>query len=220
MARAARVVVPGMPHHVTQRGNRRARVFVRPGDMDSYMGALSDSARQHGLDIWAYCLMSNHIHLVAVPAREDAMAIVLRDVHSAYAQEFNRREGFSGHLWQGRYYSCVLDERHLWAAVRYVERNPVRAGIVARAEEYPWSSARAHCGLQEDRLLAPGLPLLDQVRDWRGWLGEEDVSREAEAIRRCTRAGSPCGGEAFIEGLERKLGVPLRPRQLGRKKSA
>jgi REP element-mobilizing transposase RayT len=147
MSRVARIVVPGYPHHVTQRGNRRADVFETDDDRHAYLRFLKKYGERHGLDIWAYCLMTNHIHLVAVPEREESLARALRDAHTVYAMRFNTRTQMSGHVWQGRFYSCVLDESHLWAAVRYVERNPVRAGMVDRAEDHPWSSARAHCGL-------------------------------------------------------------------------
>jgi len=139
--------VPGYPHHVTQRGNRRADVFETEDDRHAYLRFLKKYGQRHGLDIWAYCLMTNHIHLVAVPEREESLARALRDAHTVYAMRVNTRTQQSGHVWQGRFYSCVLDEWHLWAAVRYVERNPVRAGMVDRAEDHPWSSARAHCGL-------------------------------------------------------------------------
>ena len=142
MPRIARVVVPGMPHHVTQRGNRRANVFFDDGDRRRYLLLLEDYARKYGLSVWAYCLMSNHVHFVAVPASEDALGRSFRDSHQAYSSWLNRRLGESGHLWQGRFFSSVLDDAHLWACVRYVERNPVRAGLIARAEDWPWPACR------------------------------------------------------------------------------
>lgn len=146
MSRVARIVVPGFAHHVTQRGNRRADVFETDEDRHAYLRFLTQYADKHGLSVWAYCLMTNHVHLVVVPEREDSLAKALRDAHTVYAMRFNTRTRLSGHVWQGRFYSCPMDETHLWTAVRYVERNPVRAGLVSRAEDYPWSSAPAHCG--------------------------------------------------------------------------
>ena len=130
MSRVARVVVPGFPHHVTQRGNRRADVFETDGDREAYLRFLKQYADRHGLAVWAYCLMTNHIHLVVVPVREESLGLALRDTHTVYAMHFNTRTKLSGHVWQGRFHSCPLDESHMWASVRYVERNP----------QNPWSS--------------------------------------------------------------------------------
>lgn len=130
MSRIARIVVPGFAHHVTQRGNRRADVFETDDDRHAYLRFLKQYADKHGLAVWAFCLMTNHVHLVVVPEREDSLAKALRDAHTVYAMRFNTRTRLSGHVWQGRFYSCPMDESHLWAAVRYVERNPVRAGTV------------------------------------------------------------------------------------------
>ena len=124
-----------MPHHVTQRGNRRANVFFEESDPRRYLLLLEDYARKYALEIWAYCLMTNHVHFVAVPTSAESLARSFRDSHQAYASWLNRRLGESGHLWQGRFYSTVLDDAHLWAAVRYVERNPVRAALVAHAAD-------------------------------------------------------------------------------------
>ncbi len=146
MSRVARIVVPGFPHHVTQRGNRRADVFEVDADYEAYLRFLKEYADRRGLAIWAYCLMTNHVHLVVVPEREESLGQALRDTHTVYAMHFNGRTDLSGHVWQGRFFSSPLDETYLWAAVRYVERNPVRAGMVERAEAYRWSSAQAHCG--------------------------------------------------------------------------
>ncbi|HOD84385.1 MAG: Transposase IS200 like protein [Planctomycetes bacterium ADurb.Bin126] len=219
MARLARVVVPGCPHHVTQRGNRRYDVFWDPRDRDKYETCLLEYARKYGLDIWAYCWMTNHVHLVAVPHREESLAQTLRDTHTAYTSYANRRMKESGHLWQGRFFSTPLDEGHLWSAVRYVERNPVRAGLVARAEDYPWSSAAAHCGRRRDGLLSPAFPPPDwtaMIPDWSAWLGDENPT-ETAAIRRNTHTGRPCGTTAFIRKLESLLGRLLLPQKAGRK---
>ncbi|MCK5863023.1 MAG: transposase, partial [Candidatus Hydrogenedentes bacterium] len=147
MSRVARIVVPGFAHHITQRGNREMDVFEKSDDHLVYLRFLKRYAEKYGLSIYAYCLMANHVHLVAVPGDERALGKALRDAHTVYAMHFNTRTAISGHVWQGRFSSCPLDEQHLWAAVRHVERNPVAAGIVERAEQYRWSSAAAHCGL-------------------------------------------------------------------------
>ncbi len=147
MPRVARVVVPDCPHHVTQRGNRRTRIFKDEEDWRTYVAFLKKYAEKHELGIWAYCLMMNHVHFVAVPRSPTSLSGTFRDAHAAYAQRFNREWGHSGHVFQGRFFSCPMDDPYMWATVRYIERNPVRARIVKRAEDYEWSSAAAHCGL-------------------------------------------------------------------------
>lgn len=214
MARIARIVAPGVPHHVTQRGNRQADVFLSAEDYGAYVAILGAAARRRGMDIWAYCLMANHVHLVVVPQTPMALAYALRDAHTLYALRLNRQLGTSGHVWQGRFFSSVLDETHLWAAVRYVERNPVRLGSVACAEEYAWSSAAAHCGLRHDPLLSPGFPPPGVVANWADWLCSEEPGT-SETIRRQTHTGRPCGPTRFVKTLEGLLGRQIRPRKRG-----
>jgi putative transposase len=219
MSRVARVVVPGFPHHVTQRGNRRADVFADDDDRKFYLALLRTYAIKHGVDFWAYCLMPNHVHFIAVPSSEGALGAVFHDTHSVYTLHFNRRSGLSGHVFQGRFYSTALDDDHLWAAVRYVERNPVRAGIVDHAPDYRWSSAPAHCNSVTDRLLAGDFPPSGTIEDWSTWLrsDEEDTS---QSIRQATRIGRPCGSADFIAQVEKKLGRSLTPKKRGRRPRA
>jgi putative transposase len=207
-----------MPHHVTQRGNRGIAVFRDERDRQVYLSMLGRYASRRGLDIWAYCLMDNHIHLIAVPHTRESLALALRDAHTAYAAWANRQQGATGHLWQGRFFSCVMDETHLWAAVRYIERNPVRASLIERAQDYQWSSAAAHCGLRQDPLISPELPAYGVVRDWGAWLADEDEAVSME-IRRQTHTGRPCGSQSFIERIETLLGRSVRPKRRGRKKN-
>jgi len=159
--------------------------------------------------------MSNHVHLVAVPENAASPARTFRHAHQAYAAWFNRKTRASGHLWQGRFFSCVLDDAHLWSAVRYVERNPVRAGLVDRAEQYPWSSAAAHCGLRQAALLSK-IAMPWPVANWSAYLLEEDEA-DVERIRQRTRTGRPCGATGFVEHLEATLGRVLHPRKRGPK---
>jgi putative transposase len=216
MARLARIVAPDMPHHITQRGNRRMEVFFAEEDRQVYLELLRKYARRHRLAVYAYCLMTNHVHMVAVPSTEVAMAYTLRDTHSVYASYVNRRDGSSGHLWQGRFFSSVLEEPHLWAAVRYVERNPVRAGLVPQAADYPWSSAAAHVGGTADPVLSPDFPPIGAIADWGAWLQAEDESASTY-LRRQTHVGRPCGAEPFLSRLEEMLQRPVRPLPRGRK---
>jgi putative transposase len=219
MPRIARTVSAGVPHHVTQRGNRREPVFFRDDDRVLYLDWLAAYGRRHGVDILAYCLMDNHVHLVGVPAREDSLERALRPLHMRDAQAVNRRHGWSGHLWQGRFFPSPLDEAHLWAAVRYVERNPVRAGIVSRAEDYPWSSAAGHCGLRHDPVVSASTAwegVFAGVSDWSAWLSEPDQTAALRRLRHHARKNLPCGSEIFIERLEAIAGRPLRAKPPGR----
>lgn len=222
MPRIARFVCPGAPHHVTQRGNRRGRVFFSDADYRIYLTWLGHYATRHGLDVLAYCLMTNHIHLVVAPATKDSMQLTFRQLHTRYALRVNRSKDWKGHVWQGRYFASALDDAHFWSAMRYVEQNPVRAGMVARAEEYPWSSAQAHCGLRQDALLSAKSHWLKQfkgVGDWSAWLADSGNDEEnLRRLRRHASAGLPCGSEQFIELLEAGAGRSLHYR--GRSKIA
>jgi putative transposase len=165
----ARVVVPGFPHHVTQRGNRRQRTFFSESDYRVYRTLLAQSCAADGTEVWAYCLMPNHVHLVMVPSTEDGLRSALGEAHRRYTRRVNFREGWRGHLWQERFHSFPMDERHLQAAVRYVELNPVAGGLCARAELWPWSSAGAHLHGRDDDLVRVQ-PMLDRIGDWRAYL--------------------------------------------------
>lgn len=170
---------------------------------------------RYGVQIWAYCLMDNHVHFIAVPARPESLAKVFGETHLRYTQRVNKREGWTGFLWQGRFSSFPLDERHLYAAIRYVERNPVEAGLVARAEEYPWSSARAHVGrVSDDSILTPHA-LQEEIKDWAAFLRSED-DQMRETLEEHTRSGLPFGEQSFLQGLELQLGRPLQKRTPGR----
>ncbi len=212
-----------MPHHITQRGNRREDVFFTDADRQAYLQWLKGYAQKCKVDILAYCLMTNHVHLIAVPTTEAGLHQVFKPLHMRYAQRINRAQGWKGHLWQGRFFSSPLDETYLWAAIRYVERNPVRAKLLRKAESYPWSSAAAHCGLKQDALLTAKPYWRDQfagIGDWSAWLAEGDEPTQLEVLRRNVETGLPCGSEKFIDKLEKKTGRVLRHRPRGRPKQA
>jgi putative transposase len=160
--------------------------------------------------------MNNHVHLVAVPRKEDSLSRAIGEAHRRYTRMVNSRQGVRGYLFQGRFFSCPLDDRYLLAAVRYVERNPVRAGLVKRAWEYPWSSARFHVGLRRRDCLVEDPDLLGLVDDWRSFLRSDD--EDADRVRQRTRTGRPCGASAFVKRLERRTGRRLAPRRPGRPK--
>ncbi len=209
MARLARVVVPGLPHHVTQRGNRRQPVFFREEDYQTYLRLLKTQAARWGLDIWAYCLMTNHVHLIVVPSRESSLTRGIAETHRRYTRHINFREGWRGYLWQGRFASVPLDESYLLAAMRYVERNPIAAGLVKAPEAYPWSSAKAHVLRQADPVLAPCF-LTDQILDWRAFLASADPVDRTSDLEHAMRTGRPCGDEPFLSRLEVLLNRRLK----------
>lgn len=222
MPRRGRVVFPGVPHHVTQRGNHRERVFFVSGDPAAYLTLLHAYSRRYGLQVLAYCLMPNHIHLIVVPTNLDCMHRVLRAVHSQYAQRVNRMRRITGHLWQGRYGSSAMDVNHFLNAIRYVELNPVHAGLVARAEEFAWSSAAAHCGRRFDPVLEPAhrSSLLSGIANWSRWLAEGIPEDFPGHLQDCVRRNLPCGSEEFVAGLEKsaRRDLQLKPRGGQRKK--
>ena len=218
VARLARVVAVDVAHHVTQRGNARQFVLDTDADRAVYVGLLREQAALHGLSLLGYCLMSNHVHLVATPHKADGLARALKQAHGRYATYWNASHRSSGHVWQGRYYSCPLDDWHLWAALRYAELNPVRAGMVTAAEQWRWSSAAAHCGLETPD------PMLEirawrqrwDAASWREFLGQGTTEVELNAIRQCTHTGRPLGGSDFVKELERETQRRLAPRKGGR----
>ena len=214
MARLARVVVAGYPHHVTQRGNRRMTTFFSNEDYEAYRDVMAEWCAKHAVEIWAYCLMPNHVHLIAVPRTGEALARAVGEAHRRYTRRINFREGWRGHLWQERFFSCVLGGPHGLAAVRYVERNPVRAGLVQRAWQWPWSSAAGHVSGRGDGLVKVN-PLAEEVSDWRRFLSEEDDEKTVVRLRRHTRTGRALGSMAFVERMEGLLGLTLRPKKPG-----
>lgn len=222
MPRAARIVIPGIPHHITQRGNRRQDVFFKDENRETYLGWLSSYCAAQKIEILTYCLMTNHIHLVAIPQTQDGLWRALGPLQTRYAQALNRLYGWSGHIWQGRYFSSPLDELHMWAAIRYVERNPVRAGLVAKAEDYRWSGAAAHCGLREDPVLTRNPLLLEMIEagplDWSGWLAESEDEEKLSLLRQNVQRGLPCGSKRFVSKLEKRTGRTLRFRPAHRPK--
>ncbi len=216
MPRIARVVAKGYPHHITQRGNYRQPVFEEDNDYVQYLEWLKDYGKKCSLKIWAYCLMSNHVHFVCVPEQEDSLARTFNALHMRYSQYFNQKKKMKGHLWQGRFYSCILDEKHLYAAVRYVENNPVRAGIVRKPQRYKWSSARSHVNREKDSVLSQGCYLEKEIEDWLEYLREKEDEQIIRNIRKSSMTGRTCGDERFMKKLERIFGRRLRALPWGR----
>ena len=216
MARLARVVVPGMPHHVTQRGNRRQQTFFHEEDYAAYIELMADRCREEGVTIWAYCLMPNHVHLIAVPTTEQGLRLAIGEAHRRYTRRINFREKWRGYLWQGRFASFVMDEPYLLAATRYVELNPTRANLVVDAADWPWSSARAHLAGSDDGLLEVA-PMLAIVNNWRAFLDSAIPEEQLNDLRSHARTGRPLGDATFVERLEQLVGRTLHPRKRGPK---
>ncbi|PIY82612.1 MAG: transposase [Candidatus Omnitrophica bacterium CG_4_10_14_0_2_um_filter_44_9] len=216
MARIARIVVPNIPHHIIQRGNRSQKVFFSDNDKTAYLNLLHKHTREAGISLWAYCLMDNHVHLIAVPEREDSLAKGIGDTHKYYTRMINFRENWRGYLWQGRFSSFPLDEKYLYAAVRYVERNPVRAGIVKNAQDYEFSSARAHINKTNDPLLSNNF-LTEEIKDWKAFLLGEDKEQDTRLFKKHARVGRPLGEAGFIRKIENMTGRVLRLKRPGRK---
>jgi putative transposase len=227
MARLARIIIPNAPHHVTQRGNRRQPIFFSDADRILYLDLLRKGCAAAGVTCLAWCLMDTHIHLILVPKTADGLRAALAEAHRRYTRHINAREGWSGYLFQGRFASYPMDDAHLMAAVRYVERMPVAAGLVAHAQEWRWSSARSHVS---GRRMA-GDPLTNtaafgaHVRNWHALLrhGLEtsdpgpDGDAMANAIEARLRTGRPLAAADWIAQQEAALDRPLAPAKRGPK---
>jgi len=218
MARLARVVAPGLPHHITQRGNRRQQTFFIDEDYQCYLELMAQWCGAHQVEIWSYCLMPNHVHLIAVPQSADGLRRAIGEVHRRYTCMVNLREGWRGHLWQGRFSSFVLDEPYLLTASRYVELNPVRAGLVQAPSRYRWSSAAAHVRGKDDALVRVA-PLLQLAPNWRSFLARVIREEDIKLLRAHANTGRPLGEDAFLATLEHDLGRILRRQKPGPKET-
>jgi len=216
MPRQPRITLSGVAHHITQRGNYRQKVFDDHEDYLYYSELITEYSKKHHLKILAYCLMGNHIHFIVIPKTEDSLKEVFRTVHMRHAQHINRKRKAHGHLWQGRYFSCLLDDKHLYRAMRYVENNPVRAKMVKKAWNYPYSSAKQHLGSQQGvtiplqntkNMISPG--------KWREYLTDHDKEM-TEEIRMKTQRGLAIGEGSFLNKIERQINRRLVYRSPGR----
>jgi putative transposase len=221
MPRIARIVGLGFPHHVVQRGNNKEKVFLDREDYGKYLSLLGKYSGEKGVPILAYCLMSNHVHLLVRPLEEDALAKMMQGITLCYTQYFNRKKGRTGRLWECRYHSTVVDgDRYLWAVSKYIESNPVRIKMVAKPENYPYSSAKAHLTGKPNPLLMD--PLFDkgEMNEYKKFMKSEESKSTLEEIRKQTISGKPLGGAGFLEILTSRLGCSFsfRPRGRPRKK--
>lgn len=218
MPRAARIVVPGLPHHVTQRGNRRQRTFFRDEDYVFYLQLLRAHTAAEGVEVWGYCLMPNHVHLILTPPDAASLARAVGEIHKRYTRAINLRERWTGYLWQGRFASFAMDDAYFVAASRYVGLNPVRAEHVREARDWPWSSVRAHLAGRDDPLVHTA-PLLSRLGGDVADFFTCDVEVEGlRALRRASTTGKPLGAREWVKALERGMGLELEARERGRPK--
>ena len=220
MPRIARAVAVDFPHHIIQRGNNRQKVFFAIETRKKYLELVKEYADIWGASVLAYCLMTNHIHLLIKPHQEDSLAKMMQGVSQGYAKYINRRYKRTGRLWESRYYSCVVDEEsYLWQVARYIERNPKRAGLVRQEEDYPFSSARAHVLDAPDKVLTEELFDKEERNSYIEFLKTEPTDKEISIIRKATKIGRPLGDENFISKIGKLLDrqfqktAPAKPRE-------
>ena len=221
MPRLARVVAPGYPHHLTQRGNRRQPTFFCQDDYQTYLYLMSEWCQSHQVAIWAYCLMPNHVHLIVVPPTAEALCPAIGEAHRRYTRMVNFRQGWRGHLWQGRFSSFAMDSGHLLSAARYVERNPVKARLVGSAAAWPWSSAATHVSGKTDGIAETAWlteRIAGWVCTWAEHLRKRDEKDFGAMMRLHETTGRPLGGKSFVKKLESLLGRTLLPCRPGRPK--
>ncbi|MEK6655813.1 MAG: transposase [Nitrospirota bacterium] len=219
MPRIARVCAVGYPHHITQRGNNKKTVFFEDEDKEFYLKTLSKYSQKWAFDIWAYCLMPNHVHILAVPRKEESLARGIGSANLVYTQYINRKYNRSGRLWQNRFFFYYNTRKpYLWAVARHIEYNPVRAKLAAKAERYEWSNAKGHILGVEDKILSDKDWLEERDRiAYRRFINKEDKPMEA-SIRKATTTGRPLGAEGFIKRLEKLLERDILPKKAGRPK--
>ena len=219
MARIARVIAVGYPHHVVQRGNRRQQVFFKDGDYKEYLNLLNDLTSKNKVSIVAYCLMPNHVHLIAVPETPEGLTSAIGETHRKYTRMINFRKKWRGYLWQGRFSSYIMDEKYLYAAARYILNNPVKAKIVKRADEYKWSSISHHLG-RETLPFVNDTILQGLIEDWDTYLKGDMKKEDVELLQKHERTGRPLGDKTFIEKIEKNLGISLKKKKPGPKKKS
>ena len=216
MSRIARIVVTGCPHHITQRGNYQQKTFSNKTDYERYLQWLSEYCKKYKLSTLAFCLMPNHVHFISIPQEPDSLSKTFNTCHMRYSQYYNKKNKNRGHLWQGRFYSCPLDEMHLYEAVRYVENNPVRAKIVEKAEEWQWSSAKAHLSNEKINLSLEDMGAYLHIPNWNQYLTEKQDNSIIKEVKSNTLSGRPSGNDSFMSKIEGMFGKRLRPLPEGR----
>ena len=217
MARLARFVLPGTPHHVTQRGNGRQQTFFSDEDYSAYRDLLAEHCAANDVAVWSWVLMPNHVHLILVPEHVDALRAALSKVHRAYAGRIHAREKRTGHFWQGRFGCVAMDEPHLLAALRYVAMNPVRARLAKRAQDWRWSSVHALLDPAKDDGITETGPVLARVPDFAALLRSAEDEDLTKALRQSETTGRPLGDSVFLDRVEAVLGRSAKPGKRGPK---
>lgn len=217
MARLPRLTIPDIPHHITQRGNRRQQTFFCDEDYQTYLDFLQDWSIKCDVEIWAYCLMPNHTHIIAVPKTKEGITQCMSQTHCRYTRYINFKKGWKGHLWQSRFASFPMDDAYLMNCARYVELNPVRARLCQTAEEWPWSSAAAHISA-DDSGLCRVFPLLERTDSWLSFLAEGLVPEDLSKLRKQEGLNRPLGSDQFVEEMEKITGKSLKPQKPGPKR--
>jgi len=220
MPREARIVLPGYLHHVTQRGNYRQDVFEEDQDRVVYLKYIADKSIKYQVDIYAFCLMDNHVHFLVKPREKDSLSQLFRTAHMKYSHYFNRKRGQKGHLWQGRFYSCLVTGSHIKEAFRYVENNPVRAKMVDRAWQYSWSSAREHLGKRYNVIQLADAGDFIEIGNWKNYLYSKEDGNFLDEIRDRTRKGLVLASEIFIDTIEKDFGIKITRNGPGRPKKS
>ena len=220
MTRQARFVLPGHLHHVTQRGNYRQNVFKDHQDRIYYLKLINHYAKEYNNDLYAYCLMTNHIHFIIKPQQQKSLAQIFCRAHQQYSLYYHKKNGIHGHLWQERFYSCLLEGSHIPAAIKYVECNPVRANLAKHAWDYPWSSTNFHLGKKYNIVHLSDIRPYVTADNWKEFLDQKQSDKEIDAIRQATNKGYVFGSDKYIEFLEKKHACTLTPQIIGRPKKS
>jgi len=218
MPRLARTVATGFAHHITQRGNNRQAIFFVDDDWQIYLDYLKQNSDKYGLEVFGYCLMTNHVHIIAIPHQADSLAKAIGRTHFRYTQYINRFHKRSGHLWQSRFYSCALDEKHFFVAMKYIELNPVRAKLCRMPWRYEHSSASVHIDekSKSELLNLSGWYEMISEKQWKNALLDGIDDSQVMNLRRNTHTGRPLGSDGFVSKLEKLLGRRVRPLPVGR----
>lgn len=222
MPRRSRIVLPGVPHHITQRGNYRHRTFFDDDDREFYLERLHYYSCLNGLKIAAYCLMDNHTHLSVIPESNDSLRLTFSPLHMTYSQHLNKKFKRNGINWQGRFFSSPMDEEYTWITFQYIALNPVRAGIISEPALYKWSSAASHLGLRTEKFLTADQKWLDMayraISEISNGVSDTNSLNKFDYIDNTLHANLPLGSEEFIGELENRIGRKLRFRLPGRPK--
>jgi putative transposase len=219
MPRSARCIIPDYPYHLTHRGNNKQQIFFKDADYRRYLYWFEEARKEYRLKVLAFCLMPNHMHLVGIASESHSFAKVINVVHARYAQYFHREYGGVGHLWQGRYFSCLLDQTHLLAALRYVERNPTRANLSFKPWDWVWSSAREHVKGDRSIIFLEDCSKLVSISSWESYIDVQENLNDINEIRKQTNARKAWGSDEFKKHIEKDYNIELFIKKAGRKKS-